>query len=40
LLDSHGEGEESVLSGLSFFGDSSFELSLTSSNDEDGDISL
>jgi len=40
LLDSHGVGEESVLSGLSLLGDSSLELSLTSSDDEDGNISL
>jgi len=40
LLDTHGEGEESVFSGLSFFGDTSFELTLTGSDDEDGNISL
>jgi hypothetical protein len=40
LLDTHGEGEESVLSGLALLGDTSFELTLTSGNDENGDISL
>jgi len=40
LLDSHSEGEESVLSGLSFFGNTSFELTLTTGDDQDGNISL
>jgi hypothetical protein len=40
LLDSHGEGEESVLSGLSLLGDTRLELSLSGGDDEDGNISL
>jgi len=40
LLDTHSEGEESVLSGLSFLGDTSFEFTSTSGNDQDGNISL
>eukprot|EP01017_Pseudomicrothorax_dubius_P036886 TRINITY_DN5337_c0_g1_i1.p1 TRINITY_DN5337_c0_g1~~TRINITY_DN5337_c0_g1_i1.p1 ORF type:complete len:181 (+),score=24.21 TRINITY_DN5337_c0_g1_i1:84-545(+) len=35
-----GESEEGVLSGLSFLGDTSLELSLGSSDHEDGAISL
>jgi len=40
LLDTHGEGEESVFSGLSFLGNTSFEFSLTTGDDQDGSISL
>jgi hypothetical protein len=40
LLDTHGEGEESVLSGLALLGDTSLELTLTGSDDQDGNISL
>jgi len=40
LLDSHGEGEKSVFSGLSFFGPSGLEFSRWGSDHEDGDISL
>ena len=40
LLDTHGEGEESVLSGLTILGDTSFELTTGGGDHEDGDISL
>jgi hypothetical protein len=40
LLDTHGESEKSVLSGLTFLGPSSLELTGGGSNHEDGDISL
>ena len=40
LLDTEGEGEESVLTGLSVLGDTSLELTDTTSNDEDGAIGL
>jgi hypothetical protein len=40
LLDTKGEGEESVLTGLSVLGDTGFELSLSGGNDEDGTIGL
>mmetsp|Transcript_118178 Transcript_118178/g.164630 ORF Transcript_118178/g.164630 Transcript_118178/m.164630 type:complete len:360 (-) Transcript_118178:36-1115(-) len=40
LLDTHGEGEESVLLGLTFLGETRLELTSTGSNDEDGGISL
>ena len=40
LLNTHGEGEESVLSGLALLGDTSFELTGGCGDHEDGDISL
>ena len=40
LLDSHGESEKSVFSGLSFLGPSGLEFSRWGSDHEDGDISL
>jgi len=40
LLDSHSVGEEGVFSGLSFLSESSFELSGSSGDDEDGNIGL
>jgi len=40
LLDTHSEGKESVLSGLTFLGDTSLELTSTGSDDQDGNISL
>ena len=40
LLDTEGEGEEGVLTGLTVLGDTSLELTSTGGNDEDGDISL
>lgn len=40
LLDTEGEGEEGVLTGLAVLGDTSFELTDTTSNDEDGAIGL
>merc|ERR1719329_1825617 len=40
LLDTHGESEQSVLSGLTFFGPSSFELTRWGGDHENGDISL
>jgi len=40
LLDSHGLGEKSMLSGLSVLGESSFETSDIGSNHEDSGISL
>jgi hypothetical protein len=40
LPDAEGEGEESVLSGLSFLGDTSLELSLGGGDHEDGAVGL
>jgi len=40
LLDTHGEGKKSVLSGLTFLGPSRLELTRWGGNHEDGDISL
>merc|ERR1711884_145431 len=40
LLDTEGVGEEGVLSGLAVLGDSSFELTNTGGDDEDGAIGL
>jgi len=40
LLDTKSVSEESVLTGLSVLGDTSFELSLSGGNDEDGTIGL
>jgi len=40
LLDTEGEGKESVLSGLTFLGETSFELTSTGGDDEDGAIGL
>ena len=40
LLDTEGVGEESVLTSLAILGDTSLELTSTSSNDENGAISL
>ncbi len=40
LLHSEGEGEESVLTGLTILGDTSLELTDTSGDDENGSISL
>jgi hypothetical protein len=40
LPDTEGEGEQSVLSGLSVLGDTSLELSNTSGDDENGAIGL
>jgi len=40
LLDSQGVSQESVLAGLSVLGDTGFELTDTTSNDQDGAISL
>ena len=40
LTDTEGEGEESVLAGLAILGDTSFELTSTTSNDEDSAIGL
>lgn len=40
LLDTEGESEQGVLSGLTILGDTSLELTNTTSNDEDGAISL
>jgi len=40
LLDTHGESEKSVLSGLTFLGPSGLELTRWGSDHEDGDISL
>lgn len=40
LTDTEGEGEESVLAGLAILGDTSLELTSTTSNDEDSTISL
>lgn len=40
LPDTEGEGKESVLSGLAILGDTSLELTGTTSNDKDGTVSL
>ena len=40
LPDTEGEGEESVLASLTVLGDTSFEFTSTTSNDENGAISL
>ena len=40
LLDTKGEGQESVFTGLSILGNTGFEFTNTSSNNEDGTISL
>ena len=40
LLDTEGEGEEGVLTGLTVLGDTSLELTSTGGNDEDGNIGL
>jgi len=40
LLDTEGEGEEGVLSGLTVLGDTSLELSDTGGDDEDGAVGL
>lgn len=40
LLDTEGESEQSVLSGLTVLGDTSLELTNTTSNDEDGTVGL
>ena len=40
MLDTEGEGKESVLSSLSFLGNTSLELSLRGGDHEDGAIGL
>jgi hypothetical protein len=40
LLDTQSEGQESVFSGLSFLGDTSFEFTWRGGNHEEGNISL
>ena len=40
LTDTEGEGEEGVLAGLAILGDTSLELTPTTSNDKDSTISL
>lgn len=40
LPDTEGEGEQSVLSGLTVLGDTGLKLTDTGGNDEDGTISL
>lgn len=40
LTDTKGEGEESVLASLAVLGDTSLELTSTTSNDENSAISL
>lgn len=40
LLNTKGEGKESVLTGLAILGDTSLELTSTSGNDENGAVSL
>jgi hypothetical protein len=40
LTDTKGEGKESVLSGLAILGDTGFEFTSTTRNDEDGTVSL
>ncbi|PSE65571.1 hypothetical protein C7G78_18925, partial [Acinetobacter baumannii] len=40
LLDTEGESEQSVLTGLAILGDTSLELTSTSGNDEDSAVSL
>lgn len=40
LLDTQGEGKQSVLTGLAILGDTSLELTSTGSNDEDSAVGL
>ena len=40
LTDTEGEGQEGVLAGLAILGDTGFELTGTTSNDEDGTVGL
>ena len=40
LLDTEGEGKESVFAGLTVLGDTSFEFTDTSGDDQDSAISL
>ena len=40
LLDTQGEGQESVLTGLTILGDTGFEFTDTSSDDQDSTIGL
>jgi hypothetical protein len=40
LTNTKGEGKEGMLSGLSIFGDTSFEFTSSASNDENGTVSL
>ena len=40
LLDTEGEGEESVLTGLAVLGDTGLELTNTGGDDQDGAIGL
>ena len=40
LPDTEGEGKESMLAGLAILGDTSLELTPTTSNDKDSTISL
>jgi hypothetical protein len=40
LLDTEGEGKQSVLTGLAILGDTSLELTSTSGNDEDSAVGL
>ena len=40
LTDTEGEGKESVFTGLAILGDTGFEFTSTTSNDEDSTIGL
>ena len=40
LTDTEGECQEGMLTGLTVFGDTGFELTSTSGNDKDGTVSL
>jgi len=40
LLDTEGEGKQSVLSGLTILGDTGLEFTSTGGNDEDSTIGL
>jgi hypothetical protein len=40
LLDTKGEGKQSMLTSLSIFGDTSLEFSNTSSDNQNGTVSL
>jgi hypothetical protein len=40
LADTKGEGKKGVLSGLAIFGDTSFEFTSSTSNDENGTVGL
>ena len=40
MLDTKGEGQEGVFTGLTVLGDTSFEFTDTSGDDEDGTIGL